>query len=224
MKKKPVILFGVGEVAEVFYMYLTHDSEYKVVAFTVDREFKKQAKKFSLPVVAFEEVEKKYTPEKYAMAVTISFSGVNRLREEKYRQAKKKGYRLISYVSSKASVWPNVKIGENTFVMENNVLQPFVKVGNDVILWSGNHVGHHSKIGDHCFVASQVVVSGHVKVGKRCFLGVNATIRDNISLADETVLGAGALVTKDTQKGGVYYAAGANIPKKAGDSRKLKKI
>ncbi len=223
-KKEAVVLFGTGEMAEVMWEYLTHDSEYEVVGFCVDRDYVRAKTKLKLPVVVFEEVEKRFEPGKYRLGVTISFAGVNRLRRQKYTEAKKKGYSLISYVSSRASVWPSVKIGENSYVLENNVIQPRVVIGNNVIMWSGNHVGHHSVIEDDCFVASQAVISGHVRIRRGCFVGVNATVRDNVVVKAGCVLGAGALITKDTVKSGVYYGPAANVLKAGSDSSKLRKV
>ena len=34
-----VVVFGVGQWAELAHFYLTHDSPHEVVAFTVDREY-----------------------------------------------------------------------------------------------------------------------------------------------------------------------------------------
>jgi sugar O-acyltransferase (sialic acid O-acetyltransferase NeuD family) len=125
------------------------------------------------------------------------YTQLNRLRARLYRAAKAMGYAPASYVSPRAFVWRNVKLGEHCFVFEGNVLQPFVTIGDNVVLWSGNHVGHHSKIGDHCFVASHVVVSGFCDVGPNCFLGVNATLGNNVTVGADCLLGAGAAVTRD---------------------------
>jgi sugar O-acyltransferase (sialic acid O-acetyltransferase NeuD family) len=211
-----VVVFGNGEVASVGYFYLTHDSPHDVVAFTVDADYITEDRLFDLPVVPFEEVENLYPPREHKMLVMISYRKVNKLRAEKYYQAKEKGYELISYVSSRATTWPGLVIGDNCFIMENNVLQPFVKIGNNVIMWSGNHIGHHTIIKDHCFLASHVVVSGSVTIEPYCFIGVNATIRDNIRIAKECVLGAGAVILNDTGEKEVYVGKKAElIPKKS---------
>ena len=34
--KKPLVIFGGGEIAQLAYFYFSTDSEYEVVAFTVD--------------------------------------------------------------------------------------------------------------------------------------------------------------------------------------------
>lgn len=211
-KKGKVVIFGTGSFAEVAYYYLTKDSPYEVVAFTADKEFITGEKKSGLPVVSFEEVEKLYPPDEFKMFVAIAYSKVNKVREEKYNQAKEKGYELISYISSKAIVWDNVETGDNCFIFEANVIQPFVKIGNNVIIWSGNHIGHHTTIGDHCFIASHAVISGHCKIEPYCFIGVNATLIDGITIAKECIIGADALIiVKDTQKGGVYGGHPANL-------------
>ena len=107
------------------------------------------------------------------MFVAVSYTHLNRVRTKLYEQAKNKGYSLASYVSSKAFVWRNVEIGENCFIMENNVLQSNVKIGNNVTLWSGNHVGHRTVIRNNCFLSSHVTISGFCDIGENCFLGVN---------------------------------------------------
>ena len=46
-----------------------------------------------------------------------------------------KGYKLASYVSSKATLLNNRQFGENCFIFEDNTIQPFVKIGNNITLW-----------------------------------------------------------------------------------------
>jgi sugar O-acyltransferase (sialic acid O-acetyltransferase NeuD family) len=137
------------------------------------------------------------------MFIAVGYVHLNRTRETFYHEAKRKGYRLLTYVSSKATVWSH-DIGDNCFVLEDNTIQPFVKIGNNVVMWSGNHIGHHSTIQDHCFLSSHVVISGHVQVGPYCFIGVNAAIRENICLGESCIIGAGALIMKSTKDREVY--------------------
>jgi sugar O-acyltransferase (sialic acid O-acetyltransferase NeuD family) len=203
---KSVVIFGIGDFAQVADVYLSEDSPHEVVAFTVDQEYIEATELNGRPVVAFEVLEELYPPDEYAMLVAIGFSGVNRARAEVCHKCKERGYELISYVCSKATTWSDLDVGENTFVFEDNVIQPFVKIGNNVVLWSGNHVGHHVTIGDHCFITSHVVISGGVVIGDSCFLGVNATIRDHITIGPSTVIGAGAIIMKDTEAEDVYIA------------------
>jgi sugar O-acyltransferase (sialic acid O-acetyltransferase NeuD family) len=199
-----VVIFGTGSFAEVVRYYLANDSDYEPVAFTVHGDNLSWDELAGLPVVAFEEVTDRYPPGEHAMFVAVGYRRVNQLRAEICGQAKDRGYELITYVCSRATTWPDLTIGENCFVFEDNTIQPFVTIGDDVILWSGNHVGHHASIGDHCFITSHVVISGHTKVGAYSFIGVNSTLRDDITIGESNVIGAGALILQSTRDGEVY--------------------
>ena len=220
--KQKVVVFGVGQVAEVIQYYIDHESDRRVVAFTVDAPYLKENTHLGRPVIAFEEIEKNFPPDEYAMYVAVSFKEVNRARERKVAEAESKGYELIAHLSPRAVAWSGFELLPNTFIMENNVLQPYVRIGKNVILWSGNHVGHHTTIEDHCFVASQAVISGSVLIGEGTFIGVNATIRDGITIGKRNVIGASALILKDTQDEDVFIGTAAQkIPKKSSELRNI---
>ncbi|MEL7255750.1 MAG: acetyltransferase [Pseudomonadota bacterium] len=206
---KPLIIFGTGDIAELAYAYFQNDSDYEVVAFTVDAAFMEHDFFFDLPVYAFEDLSSKFAPADHAVFVAMSYSGLNAHRRDKYLAAKSMGYEIASYISSRATVLNNGQIGENCFILEDNTIQPFVTIGNNVTLWSGNHIGHHSTIKDHVFIASHVVVSGGVTVEEECFIGVNVTLRDHITIGARCVLGAGALMLADAEPEGVYMEKGS---------------
>lgn len=194
LKTKKLVLLGDSAFAEIAYEYFTHDSEYEVVAFSVEREYLRREQLFGLPVVPFEELPEHFGPTEHELYAALVYTQGNTLRRRLYETAKEKGYRPASYVSRHAFVWRNVKLGEHCFIFENNVVQPFVTLGDNVVLWSGNHIGHHSTIGDHCFISSHVVISGFVEVGHSCFLGVNSTVANNTRIGNRCTVGAGALI------------------------------
>jgi len=196
-KTRKLVIIGDSAFAEIAYEYFTHDSEYDVVAFSVEHEFLRRTELFGLPVVAFEQLEEMYPPDGHYFFAANVYTQLNALRTRLYSEAKKKGYSPASYVSPHAFVWRNCKIGEHCFIFENNVVQPFARIGDNVILWSGNHIGHHSSIKSNCFVSSHVVVSGFVEIGESCFVGVNSTIANNINIGNNCLIGAGALVLAD---------------------------
>ena len=203
-----VVLFGVGDFAQVACEYLRKDSPHEVVGFTVNERYIEETELLGLPVVPYEQLEERFPPSQCAMFVAVGFSGVNKTRRELYDECRGKGYELISFVSSHAMHLGEVELGDNCFVFEANVIQPFVRIGSNVIIWSGNHIGHHARIGDHCFIASHVVISGNVTIGEETFVGVNATFRDGVTVAPRCLIGAGALIMKDTEEGGVYSVRG----------------
>jgi sugar O-acyltransferase (sialic acid O-acetyltransferase NeuD family) len=206
---KQAIIFGAGQIAEVVHFYLSHDSHYRVAGFVVDAAHFKESTLCGLPVVTAEEALISFPPVRFGVFVAMSFRGLNGPRAQKLSEMEQKGYRAISYLSSKASAWPGLALAPNTFIMENNVVQPYARIGRNTIVWSGNHIGHHATIGDHCFIASHAVISGAVTVGDYSFIGVNATIRDNVRIGTRCVIGAGSLILHDAKDSEVYMGTGS---------------
>ena len=216
-----LVIFGAGDIARLAWVYFTRDSEHDVVAFTVDEKYLSGSSFQGLPLVPFEKVTELYPPGDNKMFVALSYAKMNRVRAEKYQQARAAGYQLASYVSSRCSFLTDNPVGDNCFILEDNTIQPFVRIGSNVTLWSGNHIGHDAVIDDHCFLASHIVVSGYVHIGSSCFIGVNATLRNSITIAPETLIGAGAVIMKDTVEKGVYLPQRAELFKKKSDEIEL---
>ena len=199
-----VIIFGMQDYAELAHYYLEKDSPHEVVAFCVNKAYIPEAGQFrGLPVLAFEDVDQTHPAQDFCFFAPMSPKNMNRDRERVFNEIRAKGYRMISYVSSKATLFDN-EIGENCFILENNTLQPFTRVGNNVVLWSGNHLGHHSHIHDHVTFTSHVVMSGHCDIGAYSFLGVNSTLRDGIRIAEGGFIAMAAAVMKNTEPWSVY--------------------
>lgn len=195
--RQPIVIFGTGEIAELADFYFTNDSRCEVVGFTVDEAYLVKTEFRGRPVVPFHHVTEKFPPERFGFFVAISYAKLNSVRAEKVAIARAKSYRIVSYLSSKATVFENFELKENCFILEDNTIQPFARIGANVTLWSGNHIGHHSVIEDDVFVASHVVVSGGAHIGQGSFVGVNVTLRDHVTVGKKCVLGAGALVLED---------------------------
>jgi sugar O-acyltransferase (sialic acid O-acetyltransferase NeuD family) len=209
---KKVIVFGSGQPATTICMYLRHDSPYEVAAFTVDRKYTKEDRLLGLPVVPFEDLESVYSPNEYMMCLLISYRNVNKLKAEKYAQAKAKGYELVTYISSRTLTFPDLVVGDNCFIHEYASIGPFVSVGNDVFIGPGSIIGHNSVIKDHCFIGPHAVILASTTVEPYCVIGANSTIRDGgVTIARECIIAAGALVIKDTKERGVYVGRPAEL-------------
>jgi UDP-3-O-[3-hydroxymyristoyl] glucosamine N-acyltransferase len=183
---KKTIIFGTSAAAVQCHFDLNHDSPHEVVAFTVDRRYIQEQVLLGLPVVPFETIESTHPPADFNMLVAVYTSRVNRTRAEKYEQAKKKGYELITFVSSKSITWPGMVVGDKCYISEGVICKPFIKIGNDVFVMPGAILGHYSAVKDHCFIASRATLLGGVTVEPYC------------------VIGAGAVINENTQEKGVY--------------------
>lgn len=213
---KKLILLGDGLFAEIAHEYFTHDSDYEVVAFAVEREYLKKDRFQDLPVVPFEELEQHYAPAEHSVYAALVYTQLNRLRTRLADAAKAKGYPLASYVSSHAFVAKSASIGEHAFVFEDNTIQPRVTIGRNNVLWSGNHIGHHSTLGDNVFTSSHVVVAGGVTIRDNCFLGINATIVNDVTIGEDVWLGPATTITRDVAPNTVWRPAKSDVhPKSA---------
>jgi sugar O-acyltransferase (sialic acid O-acetyltransferase NeuD family) len=206
----PLVIVGDSLFAEIAHEYFEHDSGYDVVAFSVEEEYRRRASLRGLPVIPFESLQDELDPRATSVHAALTYGRLNRVRTRLVDAAAAKGFRLASYVSSRAFVWRNVELGEHCFIFEDNTVQPFVRIGRNCVLWSGNHVGHHSTIGDNVFVASHAVISGSVRIGDNCFVGVNATLVNDIEIGDDTWIGPDVVVTRDVGPDTVWQPARSN--------------
>jgi sugar O-acyltransferase (sialic acid O-acetyltransferase NeuD family) len=202
-----LVIFGAGDFARLARHYFDTDSDYRVVAFSVDGHT--DVSSFDgLPLIPFESLPNAHPPSAVEMFVAVGYRKVNRGRADVYRRVRNAGYTLATYVSPLAIVSPSVNIGDNCFLFEGVIVQPFVEIGADTIIWSGAVVAHDTVVGAHCFLAPRASISGNVRIGDYCFVGNNATVRDGIELGQSTVVGAGALAKWSTESGAILRAVG----------------
>lgn len=202
--QRPIVVFGNLASASLASYLIEQDTPYKVVGFTVDKAYIEQSVYDGKPLVPFEELEHHFLPGEVRLLIPMGYQKINAARRDKFTSARHRGYEFISYISSRASTWPNVQLGSNCLIYEHAILQPFSVIGDNCIIRSGAHVSHHCEIRDHVFIAAEVAMGGKVKVGEQSFLGVGSVIIDSIELAARTFVGAGAVITRATLPDTVY--------------------
>ena len=82
--KRPLVVFGDGDIAQLAHFYFSTESEYEIVAFTVDSAYLTGTTFCGLPVIAFEEISKRYDQDQYELFIALSYSKLNAARKEKY--------------------------------------------------------------------------------------------------------------------------------------------
>ncbi len=80
---KKLVVFGNAEIASMAKFYFDSDSEYQVVAFTVDDVYCDSDDFEGLPLIPFSKVSELYSPNDHAMHVALSYQKLNKLRDEK---------------------------------------------------------------------------------------------------------------------------------------------
>jgi sugar O-acyltransferase (sialic acid O-acetyltransferase NeuD family) len=203
-----LVILGCGNFGQTAYYFFEHDSDYDVKAFVVDAEFQEADAFMGLPVAAFEEVQTRFPPDDHDMFVAVGLRDVNRQRAAKMREAEAKGYRLASYVSSRAVVPADLAVLPNTWIMETAHVHPYVTLGRHTIVWSRTTIGLKSKVGDDCWISGGLIGES-VNVGDRTFVGLGATVASFVSVGKANIIGAGALVLKDTNDFEIYRGHGS---------------
>ena len=200
---KKIVIFGTGELAQRIFFYLK-DSEDDVVAFSANKSNIDSNELLGLPVVEFENIEQKYPPEKFSMFIALAYSDMNKKRAKFFDEAKSKGYELYSYVHPSTKIWDEFEMGENCFILAENIIQPFVKIGDNVLIGSNNLISHNTVIENNCFLTSNITLGGHITIGANSFIGLSATINQRVKIGKECIIGAGTLITKDVNDKEVY--------------------
>jgi sugar O-acyltransferase (sialic acid O-acetyltransferase NeuD family) len=206
LKKKPLLIFGTGDLAKVVIGYFLKDSEYDVSACVATRDAIRQSNFMGFEIVPFEEVESAYPPEEFQMFIAVGYKRMNHIRARFYHEAKGKGYKLATYISSRALCMEGVTVGENCLICENSVIHISSRIGDNTVISGGCYIAHNNAIGDHVFSSAHFSTGGYVKIGNHAFLGLNSCVTEKINVAPYTVVGAGVTISKDTKEWTVYKA------------------
>jgi sugar O-acyltransferase (sialic acid O-acetyltransferase NeuD family) len=209
MEVAKVVIFGAGQGADMVYRYLSRDTEHQICGFTVDAPFFREPSLRGLPVVDYATVTARFPPDEYRMFVALGFQRMNRVRADKYLDAKGKGYGFVSYVNSRHYSLEGISVGENCLILDNTIFNLDVSIGDNVTIWSGCHLGDRTAVGNHVWMASHATLSGDVTVGEYCFLGVNCSVSNHVALGAATFVGANVLVSQSTEPDSVYVAPAA---------------
>ena len=193
--KKPLIIFGIGKIAEAVSYFFNRDSEYIIAAYVVDDEFATTDTFLNKPVVKFTKFLENYTPQNYTLFVAIGYQGMNKLRSDKFTYFKENGYQFASYKSP--YVQGDFTLGENTIIMDGAMIQPVVTFGDNVFVWGGAMVGHHAVIKNHCWLTGGCLIGGAVILGESSFIGMGAIVGQEVITGIECMLGAGSLTIKN---------------------------
>lgn len=203
---KKVLIYGINQQAQQLYYYISMEGNREIEAFIVDREYKTKKTLLGLPVVDFEDIEKKFAPSKYEILLSFGYKNIIRNRQEKYFLCKQKGYNLASYISKDAKVYTE-DIGESVIIYPNTIIAPYVKIGNGCFIETSCNISHHTSIGDFNFFAPGTIVVGNVQIGNNCFFGAGSIIATQYSIGDRVVIGAGVCVTGDVKSDTAYRHA-----------------
>ncbi|GHU78614.1 hypothetical protein FACS1894188_13580 [Clostridia bacterium] len=159
-----------------------------------------------LPVVPFDCVENEYSPVDFEIYIATGYNGMNKLRRDKFYEAKEKGYKLPNWIHPSASMYSE-SIGEGNLIFENVQLGIDCAIGNGNIFLPSALISHHTRVEDFNYFAPRAALAGDCKVGNNCFFGINCTVINGLTISDYTLIGAGVCLSMCTSAGDVILPA-----------------
>ncbi len=211
--KELLIIFGTSEFSEYVFQTIKKEGIVKVIGFTVDKEHLSKNEFNHLPVFAFEDLPKLIDISSCGILITVGYTKMNQVRKEVYRKCKALGYKVATYISSRA-ICDSDSIGEGCLVMPMAYIPPITTLGICSVVNTATILGHTSHIGDFNWFAGNVVTGGNVRVDNNCFLGMNSLVKNGIHVASKTMIGAYSYLSEDTMENKFYSGTPAINVKK----------
>ena len=188
-----VVVFGAGDSAQLTKFYFERFSEHRVVGFAVDADRLDAATFEGLPLVAWEDLERRFPPDAVRLFAPIGYAKLNAVRKERFEDGRARGYRFVSFIDPHASYY-GTPVGENCMILEASYVHPFSEIGDDVMFWGGV-VAHHARVGDHCFLTRAIVMASS-SLGERTFISFSDVL-DHVTIGEACVVARRAYVTED---------------------------
>lgn len=156
------------------------------------------------PIIGTEEDLTALLKETSHVLITVGQVRSSAVRLKLFEQAKAAGGRFPVIISPRAYVSPHAELGEGSIVMHGACVNAGVKVGINTIINSQALVEHDACIADHCHISTGAIVNGDCQVGSHVLIGSRASLRQGISIADHVLLGMGSVVLHDISEPGIY--------------------
>lgn len=195
---KKIVIFGATDFGRMMKFYIEEDTSREVVAFTVDGKYIAGEEFCGLPLVAFEKIEEKYSPEEYEILIALGNSKMNDVRKNVFKRCKKMGYDVASFIHSTCTIHTK-NIGEGNVILEHCLIYPYTEIGDCNLFWDNVVISHDCTVGSFNYLAGGSALLGYVNVGNNTFLGSKCVLNNYIEIADYTLVGAASFAKKSTK-------------------------
>jgi sugar O-acyltransferase (sialic acid O-acetyltransferase NeuD family) len=104
-------------------------------------------------------------------------------------------------IHPRATIGPNVTLGEGTYVAAGAIVTLNVRIGRFVTVNMHCQVAHDDVVGDFATLHPDTHLSGGVTIGEGCELGTGSVVIPGRRVGDWSILGAGAVAVESVQSG-----------------------
>lgn len=124
-------------------------------------------------------------------------------RKDVVRRLQQKGAKFHTFVDDRATLSPDVIVGEGAIVCPGVVISANGALSEHVHVNFNCSIGHDAQLGPYVTLSPSVNVMGQVDLGEGAFLGGSAVILPRLTVGAGAVIGAGAVVVRDVDSGSV---------------------
>jgi len=142
------VIVGNSDYAHMLYGYMIEREEDEIVAFSVEKAFIDSAELHGKKVVAYEEIEKCFSPEDVQLLLAVGYSGMNDVKEKLFYLYKEKGYRFGTYIHPSAIIGKDVVLGEGNIIFEGTIIQNGCMIGDANSFFVRTTIAHDCVIGN----------------------------------------------------------------------------
>ncbi|MFW5886120.1 MAG: acetyltransferase [Bacteroidota bacterium] len=206
-RQKDVIIYGIGQHADVVQYYFESNLKRNVIAFTID--FKCEAEnKNNLPIVQLNDLELKYDKLSTEVFIAVGGIGLNLIRQYYFEKIKEMGFVMTNCISKSVKIPKNAKFGSNCFIDDHSRFSPFIEIGDNFSTFD-TVVGHHSIINNNVTTIG-CTIGANVNIGDNCFIGINASVNSGVNIGEFSLIDVGSIVKKDIPPYSVVSAAASD--------------
>ena len=177
---------------------ISTEKQAEVVAFVVDRDYKRYESYQGLPVVLSDDLESIFPPKEFEICLSFAYKNMVHNRKDIYMKCKRKGYIIYTFVSRNAVIYTNC-IGEGCNIYPGVVLSPFVTIGEGTFIDAGCVIAHHTEIGDFNYMAPGTRFCGEIRTGSTCFFGAASIVNNGCKIGNDVFVASNAKVTKNIE-------------------------
>ncbi len=203
-----VVIYGTSNIAELVYFWIKTEGNLDVVGFVAKSKYIDSSEFCELPLTPFESILDDFSTDEVQILSIGPYTNVLE-RQQMTEEALGKGFTCINYISSKATVAPDVVMGVNNIVLPGVFIDCKGVMGNGNLFRPNSYLGHEFKMGSYNYIAPNCSISGYSDIGDFCFLGIGSTVKDSVKISSRTTLGAHSLLLKDSDPDSVYMGVPA---------------
>lgn len=192
---RKLVVFGTGDFADVVSYVLEEKLGYRILAYTVNKEYISGSSYREKPLVPFERILEMYPPKECGMVLGMIGKHMFDQRSKIFEQLVEMGYWLPNIIDPSARV-DTKRMGFGNIILAHASIEAHCLIGRGNIIWQNVVLPHHNRIGDFNNLAPSVSLSGYSRVGNHCFVGNNACLKNRVELADYVFVGAGTYIAQ----------------------------